>query len=70
MRIDNYTRFLLTVIAICLIYLCLRDLIQIPKVHADEPVRVVLVDDLGGAIGGPSGIPVVLVKSPGAPSSK
>jgi hypothetical protein len=50
MKIDNYTRFLLTVIAICLVYLSLRDLIQLPKVHADEPVRVILVDNTNNPI--------------------
>lgn len=44
MQIDKYTKFLLTVIACCLVYLCLKDAIAIPKVHADEPVRVTLVD--------------------------
>ena len=44
MKIDLYTKFLLTVICLCLIYLCVRDLISVSKVHADEPVRVVLVD--------------------------
>jgi hypothetical protein len=54
MKIDNYTKFLLTVITMCLLYLCLRDLIAIPKVHADEPIHVVLVDssDLPVAAGG------------------
>jgi hypothetical protein len=46
MRIDNYTRFLLTVITICLLYLCLRG-ISLPKAHADGPLEVVLVDRSG-----------------------
>jgi hypothetical protein len=67
MRIDNYIKFLLTVITICLVYLCLRDIAWIPKVHADGPVEVVLVDRSGKtlsstpydpvtkqAVGGPS----------------
>lgn len=44
MKIDTYTRFLLTIITLCLVYLSLRDLIQTPRVHADEPLRVLLVD--------------------------
>jgi hypothetical protein len=44
MRIDSYTRFLLTIIAICLVYLCAKDFVSAPRVHADEPVRVILVD--------------------------
>ena len=35
MRIDNYTKFLLTVICFCLVCLCVRDLLAVPKVHAD-----------------------------------
>jgi hypothetical protein len=43
MRIDLYTKFLLTIISLCLVYLCLKDL-KIPKVHAEEPLHVILVD--------------------------
>lgn len=50
MQIDNYTRFLLTIICLCLVYFCLKDL-SIPKVHADEPVRVILVSDQNHPIG-------------------
>jgi hypothetical protein len=46
MKIDAYTKFLLTVITLCLLYLCANDLFRVPKVHADEPVHVVLVNDL------------------------
>ena len=45
MKIDAYTRFLLTVIALCLVYLSLKDLVRVPKVSADAPVRVLLVDE-------------------------
>ncbi len=45
MKIDNYTRFLLTIIALCLVCLSLKDLIQVPKVEAQSPTRVILVDD-------------------------
>lgn len=47
MRIDNYTRFLLTVITLCLLYICMKDSVRIPKVHADSPLEVVLVDHGG-----------------------
>lgn len=50
MKIDNYTRFLLTITCLCLIYLCLRDL-SFPKVHADAPVRVILVSGENHPIG-------------------
>jgi hypothetical protein len=63
MRIDNYTKFLLTIITLCLLYLCAKDLIVVPQVRADSPVKVVLVDSLGNPIiGGNAGqyIPVRL----------
>lgn len=44
MRIDNYTRLLLTVITLCLVYLCAKDFLVAPKVQAEETVRVLLVD--------------------------
>ncbi|HEV2383510.1 MAG TPA: hypothetical protein VG206_27415 [Terriglobia bacterium] len=47
MQIDKYTKFLLTVIACCLVYLCLKDAIAIPKVHAEGPMKVLLVDSIG-----------------------
>ena len=50
MRIDNYTRFILTVIALCLLYLCGRDAIIAPKVHADSPIEVLLVDGRGHSL--------------------
>jgi hypothetical protein len=56
MKIDAYTKFLLTVITLCLIYLSVRDIIQIPKVHADAPVRVLLVDDNDRPVVGVNGI--------------
>ena len=50
MKIDVYTKLLLTVITLCLLYLCVRDILAVPKVSADSPVRVVLVDDTGEPI--------------------
>ena len=47
MRIDNYTRFLLTTITLCLLYVCAKDFARIPKVHADSPMQVVLVGKSG-----------------------
>ena len=47
MRIDNYTRFLLTIITLCLLYVCLKDIAGIPKVNAEGPMEVVLVDHSG-----------------------
>ena len=56
MKIDRYTKFLLTLITMCLLYLCCRDLVAIPKVHAEEPVRVILVDDENNPVASTSGL--------------
>ncbi len=41
MRVDTYTRAVLTVIALCLVYLCVRE--AAPRVGAqDAPTRVVI----------------------------
>lgn len=62
MKIDAYVKFLLTVITLCLVYLCLRDVPLLRKVHAQEPTEVVLVDKHGRAIqwNGGFSIPVVV----------
>jgi len=63
MRIDNYTKFLLSVICVCLVCLCLRDLLTVPTVRADAPTRVVLVDGNNRPIsggGGTMGLPLVV----------
>lgn len=46
MRIDRYTQFLLTIIALCLLYLCARDLSSPSKAQAQSegPMHVMLVD--------------------------
>jgi hypothetical protein len=45
MKIDNYVKSLLTVIALCLLYLCLRDLTRPPqRVSAAGPISVQSVD--------------------------
>jgi hypothetical protein len=41
MRVDTYTRAVLTVIALCLIYLCARDVAP-PALAQDAPTRVVI----------------------------
>jgi len=61
MRIDKYTKLLLTVICFCLVYLCVKDFLAVPKVHADATVRVVLVDGNDRPItggGGTMGLPL------------
>jgi hypothetical protein len=44
MKIDDYVKFLLAIITLCLLYLSLKSMVQVPKVQAQEPVRVILVD--------------------------
>lgn len=41
MRVDNYTRLVLTVIAVCLVYLCARDMAP-PAQAQDNPTRVII----------------------------
>lgn len=37
MLIDPYTKFILTVIALCLVWICLREVKVIPMLHASSP---------------------------------
>lgn len=37
MLIDSYTKFILTVIAICLVWICLKDVRLFPMVYASSP---------------------------------
>jgi hypothetical protein len=47
MTLNRYTQFLLTVIALCLVFLCAKDFVSPPKAQAQSegPVHVVLVDE-------------------------
>ena len=40
-KIDGYTRFILTVIALCLVWICVRDIPVIPKAYAEPADNVV-----------------------------
>jgi len=40
MQIDFYTKFILTVIALCLIWICLRDVKISPRLYASNPELV------------------------------
>jgi hypothetical protein len=60
MRVDNYTRGVLTVIAICLVYLCARD--SAPAALAQTaPTRVVITGVALEQGGTPNVLPVGLV---------
>jgi hypothetical protein len=37
MKNDRYLKFILTVIAFCLLWICFREIPIIPKLHADSP---------------------------------
>jgi hypothetical protein len=39
-QIDFYTKFILTVIALCLIWICLRDVRLFPRLYASNPELV------------------------------
>lgn len=56
MKIDAYTKFLLTIITLCLLYLCVNDMLRIPRVSADAPVRVILVDSNNSPLAGPTAL--------------
>ena len=51
MKIDAYTRIVLTVIAGCLLYMVGKDLTIIPEARAQEgsPVMAVNIAEIGGA---------------------
>ena len=53
MKIDSYTKFLLTVVTICLVYLSMKSFLAAPTVKADAPIRVILVDGMNRPISGP-----------------
>ena len=60
MRVDNYTRAVLTAIALCLVYLCVRD--AAPRVSAqDAPTRVVITGIALEQAGPASALPVGVV---------
>lgn len=60
MRVDNYTRAVLTVIALCLVYLCVRE--AAPRVSAqDAPTRVVITGVALDQSGTPGVLPVGVV---------
>jgi hypothetical protein len=58
MKIDNYTKFILTVIACCLLWLCFTN--SPPTVKA-QAAQHVIIDDVNGLITG-SGLPVYVTK--------
>jgi hypothetical protein len=60
MRVDNYTRAVLTVIAICLIYLCARE--SAPSASAQDAATRVVITGIALDQGGPASVlPVGLV---------
>jgi hypothetical protein len=60
MHVDNYTRAVLTVIALCLVYLCVRE--AAPRVSAqDAPTRVVITGVALEQSGTPNVLPVGIV---------
>ena len=40
MRVDNYTKFILTVIAVCLVFICLQKVRLVPMLYGSAPELV------------------------------
>ena len=40
-KVDTYTRFILTIIAVCLVWICIRDVNMIPKAYASSADEIV-----------------------------
>lgn len=40
-KVDAYTKFILTIIAVCLVWICLRDVNMIPKAYASVADEIV-----------------------------
>jgi len=47
MKIDAYTKFVLTVVAVCLVWICLKDIALFPALYAAEEKDVVDVRIVG-----------------------
>jgi hypothetical protein len=52
MQVDNYTKFILTVIAVCLVFICLKDVKLFPMLYGSAPeivdVRIKAIERLRG----------------------
>ncbi|HUU39040.1 MAG TPA: hypothetical protein VMW46_12665 [Candidatus Desulfaltia sp.] len=52
MRVDNYTKFILTVIALCLVFICLQEVRLFPMLYGSTPdivdVRIKAIERLPG----------------------
>jgi len=60
MRVDTYTKGVLTVIACCLLYFVVRDAAVIPDARANAVVDVNIVKVAGSTISTYEGVPVKL----------
>jgi hypothetical protein len=52
MQVDNYTKFILTVIALCLVWICLKDVRLFPMLYGSTPdiidVRIKGIERMSG----------------------
>jgi hypothetical protein len=57
MNIDAYTRIVLTIVAVCLVYFVAKDLTLLPEAHAQDvsaPMAVNIVQIAGSPVAAPS----------------
>ncbi len=66
MKTDLYTKAVLTVIAMCLVWMCLNAAIPVARAQADraQPTPVILVNEKGAPIYTPQGLRVNLGAQP------
>ena len=62
MNVDLYTKVVLSVIAACLVWLCLNSITPIASAQAGpaRPMPVLLVDEHGAPLANDQGLPVVI----------
>ena len=67
MKTDIYTKVVLTVIALCLVWMCVNTAIPVARAQAAQPTPVILVTEKGVPIYERQGLRVNLVNEMGTP---
>jgi hypothetical protein len=62
MKVDFYTKTVLTVIAACLVWICVNDVMPVASAQIQQPLpaRVMLVDEKGAPLATALGLPVTV----------